>query len=97
MQQIGVYKLYELEDKNIIEKGNIPIGTFSIGCRDYNSKRAFWHLTRADRIRQAERIQEAREHNLRLLAIAKQQKEEQRDIQLLELVKKNKDVLSSVR
>lgn len=49
-------------------------------------KREYWN-----------RVQEARCHNLKLLAIARQQKQEQREIQLLELVKRNKDVLSSVR
>lgn len=63
-------------------------------CRQYNlklkaeqeAKRSYW-----------QRVQESRQYNLKMLAIAKQQKQEQREIHLLELVKKNKDILSSVR
>ena len=63
-------------------------------CRAFNlrlkaeqeAKREYW-----------QRVNEARTYNLNLLAIERQQKQEQQDIRLYELVRENPQILSSIR
>jgi len=63
-------------------------------CRAYNLK------VKAEQERKMEywqRVNEARRYNLNLLAIERQQKQQEQDIRLYELVRENPQILSSIR
>ena len=63
-------------------------------CRAYNLKLKAEQIAKAERW---QRIQEARIHNLKILAIERQQRQEQQDIRLYEIVRENPQILSSIR
>jgi len=63
-------------------------------CRAYNLKLKSEQKAKTERW---QRIQEARIYNLKLLATEMQQKQQEQDIRLLEMVRVNPMVLSSIR
>ncbi|MEK6884133.1 MAG: hypothetical protein AABY22_31175 [Nanoarchaeota archaeon] len=86
-QTIENYKLYGVvnptaKDIKIVE------------CRAYNLKLKAEQRANKEKW---QRIQEARAFNLALRFKQQQQREREQDIKLYELVKSNKDILSSVR